>query len=86
MGKLDRREREILQDLGGFQDNLEEHERIQYTYITYRPFHKTLPRASAFVYWISVRFYESDCMYSPYHKTLLFYIYAMCASKRVRIS
>ena len=24
----------------------------------YRPFHKTLPRTSAFVNWISVRFYD----------------------------
>ena len=29
---------------------------------SYRPFHKTLPRYSAFVNWISVRFYEIDCM------------------------
>ena len=28
---------------------------------TYRPFHKTLPRSSAFVNWISVRFYETGC-------------------------
>ena len=27
----------------------------------YCPFHKTLPRSSAFVNWISVRFYETDC-------------------------
>ena len=27
----------------------------------YRPFHKTLPRSSTFVNWISVRFYETDC-------------------------
>ena len=27
----------------------------------YCPFHKTLPRSSAFVSWISVRFYETDC-------------------------
>ena len=27
----------------------------------YRPFHKTLPRSSAFVNWISLRFYETDC-------------------------
>ena len=27
----------------------------------YRPFHKTLPRSSAFVNWISVRFYETGC-------------------------
>ena len=30
----------------------------------YRPFHKTLPRSSAFVKWSSVRFYETDCIYS----------------------
>ena len=29
--------------------------------LKYRPFHKTLPRSSAFVYWILVRFYETDC-------------------------
>ena len=29
-----------------------------------RPFHKTLPSSSAFVYWISVRFYETvSCLY-----------------------
>ena len=34
-----------------------------YFYIfNYRPFHKTLPRSNAFAYWISVRFYETDCM------------------------
>ena len=29
----------------------------------YRPFNKTLPRSSAFVNWISVRFYETDLSY-----------------------
>ena len=29
---------------------------------TYRPFHKTLPRSSAFCKWISVRFYETGCI------------------------
>ena len=29
-------------------------------YFKYRPFHKTLPRPSAFLNWISVRFYETD--------------------------
>ena len=29
--------------------------------IKYRPFHKTLPRYSELVNWISVRFYEMDC-------------------------
>ena len=32
----------------------------------YRPFHKTLPRTSAFVYWISVWFYETDCTFITY--------------------
>ena len=27
----------------------------------YRPFHKTLPRSSAYVNWISVRFYKTGC-------------------------
>ena len=27
----------------------------------YRPFHKTIPRSRAFVNWISVRVYETDC-------------------------
>ena len=31
-----------------------------YTLI-YRPFHKTLPRTSAFINWITVRFYETGC-------------------------
>ena len=29
---------------------------------TYRPFHKTLPRFSAFLNWLSVIFYETDCI------------------------
>ena len=29
---------------------------------TYRTIHKTLPRSIAFVNWISVRFYETDCI------------------------
>ena len=33
----------------------------------YRPFHKTLPRSSAFVYWISVRFYETESIYIYVH-------------------
>ena len=28
----------------------------------YRPFHKTLPKSSAFINKISVRFYETDCI------------------------
>ena len=30
--------------------------------LRYRPFHKTLPRSSEFVKWISVRFSEMDCI------------------------
>ena len=29
----------------------------------YRPFHKTLPRSSEVLNWISGRFYETDCIY-----------------------
>ena len=29
--------------------------------LSYRPFHKTLPRSSAFINWISVRFYGTGC-------------------------
>ena len=29
--------------------------------LKYPPLHKTLQRTSAFVYWISVRFYKTDC-------------------------
>ena len=32
------------------------------SYVSLRPFHKTLPKSSAFVKWISERFYETDCM------------------------
>ena len=32
--------------------------------LSYRLCHETLPRASAFVNWISVRFYETDFMYT----------------------
>ena len=32
--------------------------------LSYRPFHKTLPRSSAFVNWISVRFYETGCTWA----------------------
>jgi len=30
--------------------------------VLYRPFHKTLPRSSLFVNWISLRFYETYCI------------------------
>ena len=33
------------------------------TALTYRPFHKTLLRSSAFCKWISVRFYETGCIW-----------------------
>ena len=39
---------------------------FSYLLNTYRPFHKTLPRSSSFVNWISVRFNETGCI-----KTLL---------------
>ena len=29
--------------------------------VYYRPFHKTLPRSSAFLKWSSVKFYETGC-------------------------
>ena len=32
--------------------------------ISYRPFHKTLPRYSAYVNWISVRIYETGCRWN----------------------
>ena len=35
-------------------------------HMKYRPFHKNLPRSTAFVYWISVRFYETDCSISDF--------------------
>ena len=55
------------------------------TELKYRPFHKTLPRSSAFVNRISVRFYESlmlvcqfnrvlPCVVTQYH-LLLFRLY-----------
>ena len=34
---------------------------LDYVNLNYRPFHKTLPRSSAIVNCISVRFYEADC-------------------------
>ena len=30
--------------------------------LLYTPFHETIPKSSAFVSWISVRFYETDCI------------------------
>ena len=33
----------------------------------YRPFHKTLPRSSASLNWISVRFYVTDCIWILLH-------------------
>ena len=45
----------------------------------YRPFHKTLPRSSVFVNWISVRFYEMDCIIDVfvfiYRSVFIFYIH-----------
>ena len=46
---------------------------IQYTYI-YRPFHKALPRFSASLNRISVRFYETDCSSTPQFFFYLYYL------------
>ena len=35
---------------------------LKYSLDRYRPFHKTLPKSSAFINKISVRFYETDCI------------------------
>ena len=32
--------------------------------LKYQPFHKTLTRSSAFLNWISVKFYETGCMWT----------------------
>ena len=34
---------------------------LKCNFLKYRPFHKTLPRSSAFVNWVSVRFQETNC-------------------------
>ena len=41
--------------------------------LMYRPFHKTLPRSSAFLTWISVRFYNFCFLEKPAYgvKTVL---------------
>ena len=36
--------------------------RKHFLWLWYHPFHKTLPRSSACVNWISVRFYETGCI------------------------
>ena len=35
---------------------------LVYISLRYRPFHKTLPRSNAYLKWMSVRFYETDCI------------------------
>ena len=37
----------------------------------YRPFHKTLPRSSAFVNWISVRFNETESIIISRHRSFI---------------
>ena len=46
---------------------------MPWTMFMYCPFHKTLPISSAFLNWISVRFYGtgSNCKYVHNHLTLL---------------
>ena len=39
------------------------YKKVKYLCLTYRPFHETLPRSSAFINWISIRFYETACIY-----------------------
>ena len=45
------------------------HARQNISKLLYHPFHKTLPRSSAFVKFISVRFFETGC---SYRKTQMF--------------
>ena len=48
--------------------------RLSNIYFIYRPFHKTLPRSSEPVNWISLRFYETDCISNSVdHKIILLY-------------
>ena len=35
----------------------------KFLFFLYRQFHSTFPRSSAFINWVSVRFYETDCTY-----------------------
>ena len=46
------------------------------TSLTYLHFHKTLPSASAFINWNSVRFYETDYkVKSNWHRTVKYLDY-----------
>ena len=44
-----------------------------YAPMTYSPFHKTLPKSSLQMHWISVRFYEMGVMYSNVYNSLPFF-------------
>ena len=48
---------------GGWPNHIFSSLRFQAKQFIYRPFHKTLRRSSAFVNWISVRFYETGCIF-----------------------
>ena len=41
-----------------------------YFVINNRPFHKTLPRSNASVNWMSVRFYETDCIQCSFFSSM----------------
>ena len=49
----------VVDVTGGFTLNIR-------TVLVYSQFHKTLPRSSVQMYWISVRFYETGCILKPY--------------------
>ena len=52
----------------------------------YRPFHTTLPRSSAFVNWISVRFYETDCIWISLNARFIIpYRYSVFCSQKITL-
>ena len=51
-------------------------------YLCYRPFHKTLPKSSLQMYWISVRFYEMGCIISHISQTKILY----CVLKNIFVN
>ena len=65
MGHMSKFEKNVLPLLGRSLLNLIPVD-LTGTFITYRPFHKTLPRSSVFINWISVRFYETAHFIKPY--------------------
>ena len=59
--KIQNKDRLLIKKNNLAKENIPKFQKLKLSFFFLRPFHKTLPKPSAFDNRISVRFYENDC-------------------------